>query len=169
MIEILNIIVVSGLTVLGVSLIPGLAGAGVTPLLSLFFIIGLTYFRGGFWPILIAALSGAMLDFYSASVFGLYLGIFLLIAVFIRFTFQEGMEELSFGHYLAICGVAILLIFVLEILILRFTGASVGFRGMLEPFFGYFVVNILSAVLVYYFNVKYFEATKKVEYYQKRR
>jgi hypothetical protein len=169
MLDILNILVVLVLTIIGVSFLPSITGSGITPLLSLFFIIGLTYFRRGFGPILLAAISGILMDFFSASFFGFHLGIFLLVAVLIRFLFQEGMKELSFGHYLGISAAALVVYFGLEIASLAALESNITVPGILKPFLGFFTANILCAVLVYWFNTKYFEVTKKMEYYQKRR
>lgn len=169
MIDILSILIVIVLTFIGTSLVPSLLATNIVPMLSLFFIIGLTYFQRGVGPVLIAALAGLLLDFLSGSVFGLHLGLFLMVAVIIRFLFQEGMKEMSIGHYLAIVVTALLLYFGAEGLILYFEHASLVFGSFVKPFLIFLGVNLTFALLMYLFNLKYFEGLQKLESYQRTR
>ena len=159
-----SILIVIILSLLGLSFVPSVTGLGVAPLLSLFFVIGLTYFKKGAGPILISALSGLILDFFSSSPFGLHLGLFLMVAVVIRLFFQEGMNELPFGHYLAISAGALVAYFAADALFLYFLGGGIKILELLIPFIKFTVVNLVGCLLVYAFNVKYFDSIMKFEH-----
>lgn len=163
MIDILSILVVIILTFIGTSLVPSLLSTNIVPMLTLFFVIGLTYFQRGAGPILIAALAGVLLDFLSGSSFGLHLGLFLMVAVVIRFLFQEGMKEISLGHYLSLSLVSLTLYFIVEALILYLGHAALNFGSLFKPFLTFLAVNLVFALLMYIFNLKYFEAAQGLE------
>jgi hypothetical protein len=93
---ILNIIIILLLSLLTLGLLPTVSIANTVPLLPLFFIIALAYFRKGFEPIILAAaMAGIFFDFYSAYQFGFYIIFFILVAVIIRVIYHEGMNSIS--------------------------------------------------------------------------
>ncbi|MBW6432110.1 hypothetical protein K0A96_02905, partial [Patescibacteria group bacterium] len=90
---ILNIIVLLLLSLLTLGFLPTVSIANTVPLLPLFFIIALSYFRKGFEPIILAAMAGIFFDLYSAFQFGFYVIFFILIAVIIRVIYHEGINS----------------------------------------------------------------------------
>jgi cell shape-determining protein MreD len=168
MIDIISIAVIILLTFTSTSLLPGLLATSTVPFLTLFFVVGLAYFQRGFGPMLIAALSGVLLDFISASTFGLHLGLFLFAVVVIRLLFQEGMKEMVFGHYIAVVLSAITLYFVTESLILYFGGVAIDLLYLLKSFAVFIGINFVFAILMYFFNNKYFDYVQKFSHYRKQ-
>lgn len=169
MIDLLSILIIFILTAIGSTLLPSLVGSGVTPLLTLFFIIGLVYTQKGSVPVLMAAFAGLLLDFLSPSFFGLYLGLFLLTAVTIRFLFQEGMNDISLNHYLVI-SLAALTVCLLANMVELFSQESLpNLSVILMPTAIFYGVNLLFAVLMYFLNIKYSDYVRKFIHYQKQR
>jgi cell shape-determining protein MreD len=168
MIYLLNILVAFILSLLTLSFLPVVLPFNMAPLLPLFYLIGLTYFRKGFEPILIAAITGIVLDFYSSFGFGLYLGLFVGIAVVIRLFFQEGMKEMSFGAYLLFSISALLTYFSLQIGLLYMKGVITSGDVWVKLLI-FLLGNVVFMALIYPFNNWYFEKIKKLEDVQKRR
>lgn len=165
----LNILVILLLGIFNFSLLPSFSIFNVVPLLPLFFIIALTYFRKGVEPILLAALAGVFLDFSSSYGFGLYLSLFLGTAVLVRLFFQEGMTELSFISFLAFSLSGLTVYFSLQIFLLYRAGVDLSFTPLIQPFVSFMVVNLVFILIFYPLNTWYFEKIKVLENYQKRR
>lgn len=169
MIDLLSILIVFGLTLIGNSFLPSLIGTSVTPLLTLFFAIGLVYTQKGPLPVLVAAFAGLLLDFLSPSFFGLYLGLFLLTAVTIRFLFQEGMNDISLNHYLIISLVALTFCLFANTVELYFKESMPDFSVILIPAATFYGVNLLFAVPMFFLNSKYHDFVQKFIHYQKQK
>lgn len=168
MITILNILVLTVLSFLTVSLSPHFRIFGVVPILPLFFIIQLSYFRKGFEPLLLAALTGIFMDLFSPYPFGFYLALFLLTSVVVRYFFDEGMRKLSYGHFILISLSAISLYYLAQLGILWTEGVKPTFTAVLPVLYG-LVVNGVFASLLYLFGLWYFEWILKIEDVLKRR
>lgn len=169
MVYLINILIMLLLSLLTVSFLPNFTVFGVVPLLPLFFVIGLTYFRKGFEPVLIAALAGVLLDFYSSYGFGLYLTIFLGIAIAVRVFYQEGMKEMSFWSFVIISTASLTLYYLAQVLLLINSEVGIGFVSILKPYALFMLINAVYLLLAYPFNIWYFEKMKVLEDYQKRR
>ena len=76
----INFLVTFAFIIAELSFFPHFKIFNVTPLIVIFFVICLAYFRKGREPFLLASFSGVFLDFNSAYPFGTYL-VFLLILV----------------------------------------------------------------------------------------
>lgn len=165
----LNILIMSILSALTLGFFPYLTVANTVPLVPLFFVILLTYFRKGFEPILLAAISGIILDIFSAYDFGFYILFFLFTAVLIRVIFIEGLKEVSFSGYMAISGGALFLYYLAQVGVLYLDDVSLEFVDLLLPLLYLVLVNGVWAVIMYFAGNWYFEKLKMLENYQKRR
>jgi rod shape-determining protein MreD len=168
MITALNILILTGLSFLTVSLFPHFRILGVVPLLPLFFIIQFAYFRKGFEPILLAAVSGIFLDLFSPYPFGFYLLLFLLTATIVRYFFDEGLRRLSYGHYILTASVAILIYYLAQFGMLWFEGVRPTVMAI-RPVVSGILINAVFASILYLFGVWYFEEVIKIEDILKRR
>lgn len=168
MIYFFNIIVLSVMSLLTLSTFNNLRIFGVAPLLPLFFIINLSYYRKGFEPVLLAALAGIYFDLFSAYPFGLYLFLFLGCSVLVRYMFQEGMRSFSFFYFLLISGLSITIYYLAQIVILYFEKATVNIENAIPVLTG-IIVNVLCGILIYTFSGWYFEKLKDLENVLKRR
>lgn len=168
MITAINIAILAFLSFLTVSLFPHFRIMGVVSLLPLFFIIQLSYFRKGFEPLLLAALVGIFFDLYSPYPFGLYLALFLLTAAIVRYFFDEGMRQLSYGHFILISLSAILAYYISQFGLLWFEGVRPTLLSIRPVVWG-LLVNGVFASLLYAFGLWYFEWVIKVEDFLKRR
>jgi cell shape-determining protein MreD len=144
------------LNILTLSLFPGLRVLGIIPLTPLFFIIALAFFRKGFEPLLLAALSGVYLDMYSSYPFGLYLVLFSFSVVAVRYMFQEGMRTLSLWYFLIVCMAAYFAYNVTQVVFLLADKVSIGVSAIYPILVGT-VVNIICAILVYVSSNWYFD------------
>lgn len=153
MIYLLNIFVLLVLSFLSVSFLPHLRILGALPILPIFFIIPLAYFRKGFEPLILAAFTGIFFDLFSTLPFGFYLVFFLALAAVIRYLFQEGMHHLPFGRYFLFVAIAIIV----------FEGAQLGFvlntvrAAIIWPVVAFLAVNFIFAIIFYIFVNWYFE------------
>ena len=168
MITAINIIILSILSFLTVSLFPHFRIMGVVPLIPLFFIIQLSYFRKGFEPLLLAAICGVFLDLFSPYPFGLYLALFLLTAAIVRYFFDEGLRQLSYGHYMLISLSAIFAYFLAQFGLLMLEGVRPTLLSIRPVIWG-LLVNGVFASLLYMFGLWYFEWVIKIEDILKRR
>jgi rod shape-determining protein MreD len=168
MIYTLNILIVFILTSLSLSFFPNLAIFGVAPLLSLFFVILLAYFRKGVEPLILAAFTGIYLDFFSPYPLGLYLMLFLLVAAFVRYFFGEGMNRLSFWYYIAITEFSLLVYYSAQLIFL-WTEGVLPKLGDLWPVIIGLLVNSVFAIIVYAAGLRYFDWVTATEDKLKRR
>jgi hypothetical protein len=156
MIYIINFIVLFTLNVLTLSLFPGLRLFGIIPLAPLFFIISLAYFRKGFEPLLLAALSGIYLDLFSSYPFGFYLLLFLSSVMIVRYMFQEGMRSLSLWYYSVVCMISISAYYLAQIAFLIISKVNIGLNIIIPILVGV-AVNLVCVILVYVLANWYFE------------
>ena len=168
MITAINIAILAILSFLTVSLFPHFRIMGVVPLLPLFYLIQLSYFRKGFEPLLLSAIFGIFLDLYSPYSFGLYLSLFLITAAVVRFFFDEGMRQLSYGHFILISLSAILAYYIAQFGLLMVEGVRPTIMSIRPVVWG-LLVNGVFATLLYAFGIWYFEWVLKVEDVLKRR
>lgn len=168
MIYIINFLTLSVFSFLTLSFFPHLKIFGVAPLLSLFFIIGLAYFRKGFEPLFLAAVFGILFDINSAYPFGFYLTIFLIAVGTMRYMFQEGMKTFSFASFLLISFVALLSIIVLQVIFVAIDKTSISVLFIL-PILAFVGVNMVYAILIYAFSNWYFEKIQRLEHKLRRR
>ncbi len=163
MIYLLHIFLTLFLSYFSLSFLPAFGLWGVAPLLPLFFVISLAYFRRGFAPILLAALTGILLDFYSAYRFGFYLGVFLVGVLTVRFLYQEGMERLSLLSYITLVTIPIVISYVAQNVVLKMGGAQFNIVAMGKTGLAYIGVNLVFAIVIYPLVQWYFEYTAKFE------
>jgi rod shape-determining protein MreD len=168
MIYILNFLVLSVMSFLTLSFFPSIKIFGVVPLLPLFFIITLSYFRKGFEPIILAAFFGIFFDIYSSYPFGFYLAIFLVTAGAVRYMYQEGMNTFSFMGFNLVAALAILLTLIAQIVLVLIGGAKLG-TSLIMPSVAFICVNMIYAILIYAFSVWYFDKISGLEHELKRR
>lgn len=164
-----NIIIILLLSLLTLGLLPTVSIANTVPLLPLFFIIALAYFRKGFEPIFLAAMAGIFFDFYSAYQFGFYVIFFILVAVIIRVIYHEGMNSISLARFFIICVLSITFYFLLQLALIGLSDVSILSFEMLKSFGYLVVVNIAWAFIMYFAINWYFDKLKDLENYQKRR
>lgn len=168
MIYLVNTLVASFLTLITVAVLPDFRIFGVVPLLPLFFLISLAYFRKGFEPVAIAALAGFFLDVFSGYPFGLYLATLLFIVVLVRFLFQEGMRSLHLGSYLSIAAGTLVVHFLAQLVLIYLEIKTVPLVALVS--FGQFLaVNLVFAIIIYTFDVWYFDKIQEVNDILKRR
>lgn len=165
---ILNILVLYLTSLLTLSTFPNLRIFGVIPLLTLYFVIALAYYRKGFEPILLAALAGIYFDIYSSYPFGLYFFLFTISALIVRYMFQEGMRSLSFWYYLVICGISLFAYYLFQIIIMYLNKVELG-TNLLFPIFSGIAVNLVCVILVFAFSNWYFDKLTTFENKLKRR
>lgn len=169
MIYFLNIIIVLLFSFLTLSFFPHLSLLGAVPLLPVFFILLLTYFRKGFEPIILAALTGILFDFFSSYPFGFYLFFFMFLAVLVRFMFTEGLKTLSFWYYILLSFIALAVFYLAQIGYLYATAKiSLSWISLVPVAYG-LAVNGVFTLLIYAFSTWYFEFAKKYEDRLKRR
>jgi rod shape-determining protein MreD len=166
---VLNIIIILLLSLLTLGLLPTVSIANTVPLLPLFFIIALAYFRKGFEPIILAAMAGIFFDFYSAYQFGFYAIFFILVAVIIRVIFHEGMNSISLLRFLTLSGLSITFYFIIQLALIGLSDASILSFEMIKSFGYLVVVNITWAFIMYFAVNWYFDKLKDLENFQKRR
>lgn len=168
MITFFNIAVVFLLSVISTSIFPHLRIFGVAPILTLFFIIQLSYFRKGIEPLLLAAAAGIFFDLFSPYFFGLYLILFVGVASIVRYFFGEGLRTLNFGHYITISAISMVLYMGSQIVVLLIHGIKPGLNSLLPLGLG-ILINLIFATLLYFFGTWYFEQMLILEDRQKRR
>jgi rod shape-determining protein MreD len=154
--------------VLTLNVLPHVKILGVVPLLPLFFIIALSYFRKGFEPLIIAALCGIFFDLFSSYPFGLYLILFLLVSSLVRYLFQEGMRNLSFWFFMLLSFFGMSFYYVAQLLMLFREHVTLSW-GYLVPIGLGFLVNGVFAFLLYLFSEWYFDRLLMLEEHLKRR
>lgn len=169
MIYFANILIIFLLTTFTVSMWPALTATNTVPLLPLFFVIGLTYFRRGVEPLLLAAIAGIILDLYSAYPFGMYLGIFLAIAGLIRIFFYEGLKEMKLSTFTFLCMLGILTMNLAQALMLAIDKVTIeaGTFALLAA--RSILLNLVFVIPLYLAINYYFDKIKKYENYRKRR
>lgn len=163
MIYFLNILILFLFTVLNVSFMHKIEIFGVTPLLPLFLVVALTYFRKGFEPLLLAAFAGFILDNFSASPFGFYIILFLSISAAIRFLYQEGMKEMTITGYAIFSMVGILTYYIAQIGVIYFNDGFLDLQDILLKFITVLLVNAVWGLVLYFPVTWYFEKIKQVE------
>lgn len=168
MIYLLNIFVLTLLSVFSLSVLPHIRLFGVVPLMVPFFLITLTYFRKGFEPFILAAFTGFFFDLFSSYPFGFYLSFFLFLAVIVKSTFQEGMRSLSFWYYCLFSFLALLIFYGSQIGFLYFQGASLSAQ-IYKPLLSGLIVNAVCVILLYVFSGWYFDRLNSFEDALKRR
>lgn len=168
MITFLNIAVVFLLSVVSASIFPHLRIFGVAPILTLFFIIQLSYFRKGIEPLLLAAAAGIFFDLFSPFFFGLYLILFLGVATLVRYFFGEGLRTLNFGHYITISALALLFYMGSQLAVLLTHGIKPGLNSLLPLGLG-ILINLIFAAILYFFGAWYFDKMLILEDRLKRR
>jgi hypothetical protein len=168
MIVFLNVIIVLLTALLTLSILPHFSIFFTVPLVPLFFLIPLVYFRKGIEPFLIAAGAGIIFDFFSGYPFGFYLGFFLLVSLIIRILFQEGMRSFTFLHYLILLSVSLVTFYLFQIIYLVSVGAPFAIMSLGVILAG-LAVNIFCGILFYAFNNWYFDKTREIGNYLKRR
>jgi hypothetical protein len=156
MIYFINIFVIYILNLLTLSLFSNLRIFGVVPLIPLFFIISLAYFRKGVEPLLLAAFSGIYLDLFSSYPFGFYLSLFLFAVIVVRYMFQEGMRSLSFWYYFIVCSVTLSVYYLAQIGFLWFEKVKIGVN-FIVPVFAGIAVNLICVILIYALANWYFD------------
>lgn len=169
MVYFLNILIIFLLTVFNVSFLHIVEIFGVTPLLPLFVVVALTYFRKGFEPLMLAALSGFILDLFSANPFGFYIILFLSVAALIRFFYQEGMKEMTFMGFALFSFIGILGYYLAELLIIYFSDGYLDIKNIFLKFLTVLLVNAAWGLVLYFLSVWYFEKTKQIENKMKMR
>ena len=140
----------------------------VTPFILLYFIVLLTYFRKGFEPILIAAISGIIFDIFSSFGFGFYTLYFLIAAIVIRLLYQEGMREISLFRYLVIILSLLALHYIGKVALLYFDKGSIDLSLYILPMVYFLLINTAFATVFYPINNYYFDKLKQLENYLKR-
>lgn len=150
------------------SIFPHFGPFYLTPLVPLFFVIALSYFRKGFEPLLLSALTGIILDLFSSYPFGFFLGLFLFISILVRVFFIEGLRSLSLWHYLLIVTTALLLFYGSQIVVFLVSRVTITPRVATSIGLG-LLVNLISASLFYAFNTWYFDKISDLGDYIKRR
>ena len=168
MITAFNIAILAVTTFLTLSFFPHFKIFGAVPLLPLFFVIQLAYYRKGFEPVLLAALTGLFFDLFSPYPFGSYFLLFLVTAGVVRYFFGEGLRALSFWHYLVITAAALILYQGAQLIYLATQGTKLT-TGVLLPSVAYLSVNLVFAMLLYAFGLWYFEYVLIIENHLKRR
>ncbi len=168
MIYLINFLLMLVLVFFSISFLPSLRILDATPLIPIFFVIALSYFRKGFEPLLLAAFSGIIFDFISPYTFGFYTFLFLGSVLMVRIMFQEGMKELGFLNYILWCSVIIVVYTIVQIVLLYIEKIEIDV-SILEPTITTLITNILSALLLYFGLVWYFDKIKTVENVLKRR
>jgi hypothetical protein len=168
MIYLINIIVTYLLSLITLSTFNSLRIFGVAPLLPLFFIVTLSYYRKGFEPILLAAAAGLYFELFSAYPFGFYLFLFLLSAVVVRYMFQEGSRSFSFLSFMLINAAALIAYYLAQIVILYIDKVAIG-SSLLLPLVAGLSVNLICAILIYAFSGWYFDKLRELENVLKRR
>lgn len=168
MIYAINIIVLYALSLLSLTVFSNLRIFGVSPLLPLFFIISLAYFRKGFEPLLLAALAGIYFDLYSSYPFGFYLVLFLFSATVVRFMFQEGMRSLSLWYYALISFGVLFIYYTAQIIYLVTQNVTIG-SNFIIPVIAGLAVNLFCVILIYVLSGWYFERLEALGDYLKRR
>lgn len=162
MIYFLNIFTLAVFSFLTLSFFPHLRILGTVPLLPVFFIIPLSYFRKGFEPIFLAAAFGILFDLFSSYPFGFYLSFFLFLAVLVRFFFQEGMRTISFWYFMFLSFISIAVYYFSQIGFLYFTGIKPTTLTIMPIVWGV-VVNLVCAILLYIFSEWYFDLLNRLE------
>jgi rod shape-determining protein MreD len=147
---------------LTLSFLPHLRIVGTVPLLPIFFIIPLSYFRKGFEPILLAALFGIIFDLFSSYPFGFYLSFFLFLALLVRFMFQEGMRTISFWYFMFLSFLSVAIYYLSQIGFLFFSGSKPTTETLMPVVWGV-VVNMVCAILLYIFSEWYFDLINRLE------
>jgi hypothetical protein len=168
MVTLLNIIILALTSILSVSFLPHFRIFLVIPLLSLFFIIQLTYHRPGVEPLLLAAATGIFFDLFSPYPFGFYLVLFLLTAGSVRYFFEEGMRILSFWRYMSISLIVLIGYMSAQLIFLRAGGTNFGTEALL-PVLSTLGVNLAFAALMFPLDSWYFEKVIVIEDRLKRR
>lgn len=168
MVYLLNSLILALMSLLSLSVFPHLKIIGVVPLLALFFVIALAYFRKGFEPFLLAAFAGIFFDLYSSYPFGFYLALFLFFCALIRFMFQEGMRTLSFWYFFAMSLLGLLIYYLFQIGYLAFKDIKITV-DFLWPVINGLLVNSVFVLLLYPFNLWYFDRVEMLEDKLKRR
>jgi rod shape-determining protein MreD len=168
MVTILNILILLITAILSTSFLPHFRIFLVIPLLSLFFIIQLTYHRPGFEPLLLAAAAGIYFDLFSPYPFGFYLILFLATAGLVRYLFQEGMRILSFWRYMSIAAIALACYLGAQLIQLKVIGLYFGNEAVV-PVLAAILVNLLFAALMYPLGIWYFDKVVVLEDHLKRR
>ncbi len=163
MIYFLNIFITIILSILSLTFLNNIALFNVTPILPLFYVTSLTYFRKGFEPILLSVLAGLIYDFFSATPFGFYLILFLAIASLVRIFYQEGMKEMTLIGYFSFVSFGLLAMFLGQVAVLFFGDVAFKPLSLLVPFVKTFFVNMLWALLLYFAIIWYFEKVKVLE------
>lgn len=166
MIYLINFLVLTILSFLTLSFIPHLMG--FSPILPVYFIILLTYFRKGFEPLLLAALFGIVFDLFSSYPFGFYLVFFLGLAVLIKYMFQEGMRTLSFWFYVFISLFATVLFYLSQALNLFLNKVPFTPKALVPLGWG-LLANMVFVILLYVFSDWYFDSINRLEDNLKRR
>jgi rod shape-determining protein MreD len=166
MIYLINFLVLTLLSFLTLSFIPHLMG--FAPILPVYFIILLSYFRKGFERLLLAALFGIVFDLFSSYPFGFYLIFFLGLAVLIRYMFQEGMRSLSFWFYFFISFFATVIFYLAQALNLYLNHTIFTFKALIPLGWG-LLANIICVVILYIFSDWYFDNLNRLEDNLKRR
>jgi cell shape-determining protein MreD len=141
---------------------------GFSPILPVYFIILLTYFRKGFEPLLLAALFGIVFDLFSSYPFGFYLVFFLGLAVLIKYMFQEGMRTLSFWFYVFISLFATVLFYLSQALNLFLNKVPFTPKALVPLGWG-LLANMVFVILLYVFSDWYFDSINRLEDNLKRR
>lgn len=153
---------------MSLSFIPSLGIFKAGPLLPLFFIIALSYFRKGFEPLFLAALSGFIFDFFSSYPFGFYLILFLGASLVVRIMFQEGMKELSFYFYLILSVIFLFIYSITEVIIMYLSNVPISVN-IFMPILQTIIINITFSFFLYFGIVWYFDKIKDIENVLKRR
>lgn len=162
MIYILNFLILIVLSIFSLSFFPSLGISASSPLLPLFFIIALSYFRKGFEPIILAAIFGMVFDYFSPYPFGFYIFLFLISVVIVRTMFQEGMKELDFINYI-IWSLILSVVYVgVQIIFLFSDKVEISF-GIIQPTLMSIITNVLFSFFLYFGIVWYFDRIKVVE------
>lgn len=168
MMYLLNILLAVIISFLTLSFAPHFKIFGVVPLVIVFFLIALAYFRKGFEPLAIAAFAGVFFDLFSPQPFGFYLLFFLLLVGVIRFLFQEGMKQCSFWYFLVLSLISVFVYYLAQYLILYLEG--VRFETInFWPFMLGIIVNAGFAIILYTPLERFFDWQKGLEYKLKRR
>ncbi len=168
MIYLLNIFLAVLISFLSLSFAPHFRIFGTVPLVMVFFLIALAYFRKGFEPLAIAAFVGFFFDLFSPQPFGFYLLFFLLLVGVIRFLFQEGMKQFSFWYFLMLSLISVLIYYLAQYSILYVEGVRFETINFWPLMLG-ILVNIGFAIILYAPLERFFDWQKGLEYKLKRR
>ncbi|MDD3480635.1 MAG: rod shape-determining protein MreD [Patescibacteria group bacterium] len=163
MIYILNILIVFLLTVINVSFLHQVEIFGVTPILPLFLVVALTYFRKGFEPLMLAAFAGFLFDLFSANPFGFYIILFLSVSALIRFLYQEGMKEMTFAGFWIFSLIGITTYYVAQILIIYLNDGYLDIGSIFFRFITVLLVNAAWGLVLYFLSNWYFDKVKQIE------